>query len=145
MMLSLCFLLFLSSVLAHPDNQLGGQKQGNFLASILLKWLLLLILILILILILLLPLYFFLRPFLSSRNPSIVHFSLALWFADSGAGFHIFEGDMMLPVEAIKKIESGEGLSDNTRGASKYSGRWPGGVVPYEIHGSICEYECSYA
>ena len=144
-MLSLCFLLFLSSVLAHPDNQLGGQKQGNFLASILLKWLLLL-LHLLLLLLLLLPLYFFLRPFLSSRNSFHCSFlSLSLWFADSGAGFHIFEGDMMLPVEAINKIESGEGLSDNTRGASKYSGRWPGGVVPYEIHGSICEYECSYA
>lgn len=46
---------------------------------------------------------------------------------------------MVLSDGDIKKIDNGEGLSaGNARAATRY-GRWPGGVVPFDVHSSVCE------
>lgn len=49
----------------------------------------------------------------------------------------IFEGDMLLTEEQIQAAENGMSPNDvgGARGLSKYR-KWPGGVVPYTIHGS---------
>ncbi|XP_078369975.1 protein SpAN-like [Oculina patagonica] len=59
---------------------------------------------------------------------------------DENLGIHdpnLFEGDMILSKEQIKKAEAGEDIdSSRKRGSSRFR-LWPNGVVPYKIHLSL--------
>ena len=56
---------------------------------------------------------------------------------------NLFEGDMILSREQIRRAKNGEDIdSSRKRGASRLT-KWHNGVVPYVIHGSLSEYSLS--
>ena len=56
---------------------------------------------------------------------------------------YLFEGDMILSREQIRRAKNGEDIdSSRKRGASR-NRMWPNGVVPYVIDESLSEYPLS--
>lgn len=56
---------------------------------------------------------------------------------------NLFEGDMILSKEEIRRAKNGEDIdSSRKRGASRFR-KWPNGVVPYVIDQSLSEYSLS--